>query len=78
MRTTSNDSVNGMVVKGSAYILRLSFLIQVQAEVVFLNHIHIDVFGKSGCGSVMGLVSGHVCGVILVEISRFINGFVED
>ena len=28
-RTTSNDSVDDMVVKGSTYILRLSFLIQV-------------------------------------------------
>ena len=29
MRTTSNDLVDGMVVKGLAYILRLGFLIQV-------------------------------------------------
>ena len=28
-RTTLNDSVDGTVVKGSAYILRLGFLIQV-------------------------------------------------
>ena len=45
---------------------------------VFLDHVHIDVFRKSRCGSVMGLVSSHICSVMLVEISRFVNGFVED
>ena len=29
VEATSNDSVNGMVVKGSAYILGFSFLIQI-------------------------------------------------
>ena len=29
MRTTSNDLVDGTIVKGSAYILGFSFLIQV-------------------------------------------------
>ena len=63
-RTTLNDSVDSMVVKGSTYILRLGFLIQVQAKVVFLDHIHIDVFGELGCGSVMRLVSSRVCSVM--------------
>ena len=45
---------------------------------VFLDHVHIDVFRKLRCGSVMGLVSSHIHGVTLVEVLRFINGFVED
>ena len=45
---------------------------------VFLDHVYIDVFEKSWCGSVMELVSSHVRGVMLVEVSRFVNGFIED
>ena len=45
---------------------------------VFLDHVYIDVFGKSWCGLVMRLVLGHVCSVVSVEISRFVNGFVKD
>ena len=42
------------------------------------NHVHIDMFRKSECGSIVALVSSHVCSVMLVEISGLVNGFVED
>ena len=44
---------------------------------VFLDHIHINVFGKSRCRLVMGLMSSHVHGMMLVEFLGFINGFVK-
>ena len=45
---------------------------------VFLNHVHIDVFRESRCGLIVGLVLSCICSVMLVEISGFVNGFVED
>ena len=45
---------------------------------VFLDHVHVDVFRKLRCGSIMGLVLSHIHSVMLVEVSRFINGFVKD
>ena len=69
-RTTSNDSVDGIIVKGSVYILRLSFLIQVRAKVVFLDHVYIDVFAKLWCGvGVKGLYECWVGCWFLFEIS---------
>ena len=70
--------MDSTVVKDLAYILRLSFLIQVRAEVVFLDHVHIDMFRKSRCGSVMGLMSSYICSVTLVEVLRFIDGLTKD
>ena len=67
-----------MVVKGSAYILGFSFLVQIQAKLVFLDHVHINVFRKSRCGSIMRLVSSCICSVTLVEVLRFVDGFIED
>ena len=66
------------VVKGSVYILEFGFLIQIWAEVIFLNHVHVDVFKELRCGSIVRLLSSCIHGVILVEISRFVNGFIED
>ena len=77
-RATSNDLVDSTVVKDLAYILRLSFLIQVRAKVVFLDHVYIDMFRKLRCGSVMGLMSSYICGVTLVEVLRFIDGLIKD
>ena len=31
---------------------------------VFLNHVHVDVFRESRCGLIMGLVSSRICGVM--------------
>ena len=45
---------------------------------VFPDHVYIDVFGKSGCGSRVGLVSGQVHSMMSVEILRFVDGFVKD
>ena len=45
---------------------------------VFLDHVHIDMFRKLRYGLVMGVVSSHICSVTLVEISRFVNRFVKD
>ena len=44
---------------------------------VFLDHIHIDVFGESRCRLVMGLILSHVHSMMLVEFLGFVNGFVE-
>ena len=44
---------------------------------VFLDHIHIDVFGESRCRSVMGLMLSHVHGMMSVEFLGFVNGFVK-
>ena len=76
-RATSNDLVDSIVVKGLTYILRFSFLIQVCAKVVFLDHIYIDVFGESRCRLVMGLVSSSVCGIMSVKFLGFIDEFIE-
>ena len=45
---------------------------------VFLDHVHIDVFRELRCGLIMGLVSSQIHGVMLVKISGFVNRFVED
>ena len=45
---------------------------------IFLNHVHVDVFKQLRCGSIVRLLSSCIHGVILVEISRFVNGFIED
>ena len=45
---------------------------------IFLNHVHIDVFRKSRCGLIVGLVLSRICSVMLIEILRFVNGFIED
>ena len=78
VKATSNDSVNSTVVEGSTYILGFGLLIEVCAKVVFFGHIYIDMIGRSRCRSVMGLVSGGVCGIASVKFLGFINGFVED
>ena len=44
---------------------------------VFLDHIHIDVFGELRCRSVMELMLSHVYSMMLVEFLGFINGFVK-
>ena len=44
---------------------------------VFLDHIHIDVFGESRCRLVMGLMSSHVHGMMSVKFLGFINEFIE-
>ena len=77
-RATSNDLVNSLVVEGLTYALGFSFLIEVCAEMVFSGHIYVDVFGKSGRRSVVGLVSSGICGMTLVEFLGFINGLIED
>ena len=45
---------------------------------IFFNHVHADVSRKSRCGLIVGSVLSHVHSVMLVEISEFINGFIED
>ena len=70
--------MNSLVVEGSTYVLEFGFLIEVCAKVVFSGHIYVDVFRKSGCRSVVGLVSSGVCGMTLVEFLGFINGLIED
>ena len=44
---------------------------------VFLDHIHIDVFGKLRFRSVMGLMSSRVHDMMSVEFLGFINEFVK-
>lgn len=44
-RATSDNLVDGMVIKGVAYILRFHLLVQVGTKVVFLDHVYMDVFG---------------------------------
>ena len=44
---------------------------------VFLDHIHIDVFGKSRFRSVMELMSSCVHDMMLVEFLEFINEFIK-
>ena len=70
--------MNSSVIEGSTYILEFGFLIKVCAEVVFFGHIYIDVFGKSRCRSIVGLVSSGVCGMILIEFLGLVNGLIED
>ena len=36
---------------------------------ILFNHVHVDMFRKLGCGSIVKLVLSHVCSVMLVEIS---------
>ena len=45
---------------------------------IFLDHIYIDMFGRSRRRSIVGLVSSGVSGATLVEFSGFINGLVKD
>ena len=45
---------------------------------VFLDHVYINVFRKSRCGLIMGLVSSHICSMTSVEVLRFVNRFIED
>ena len=53
-------------------------VIHVDNKPSFCDHVYIDVFRKSRCGSIMGLVLSHIHSVTLVEVSRFIDGFVKD
>ena len=45
---------------------------------IFFNHVNINMFRELGCGLIVGLVSSHVCGVMLVEILGFVNTLIED
>ena len=36
------------------------------------------MFRELGCGSIVGLVSSHVCSVMLVEILELVDGLIED
>ena len=45
---------------------------------VFLDHIHIDVFRKLGCGSIMGLVSSQIHSMTLVEVLRLVDRSIEN
>ena len=45
---------------------------------IFFNHVDINMFRESGCGSIVGLVLSHVHGVMLVEVLGFINRLIKD
>ena len=62
-----------MVVEGLAYILRFGFLIKIGPEVIFFDHVHIDMFREWECRLVVGQVSSCVHYVMLVKLSGLVN-----